>query len=64
MAVCRRVCTSACGPAYCIGLDAMAYNAHRGPVRRDDLARTASQLSELLENRSLELTGSGLKTVT
>jgi hygromycin-B 4-O-kinase len=31
-----------------IGLDAMAYNAYRGPARRDDLARTASQLSELL----------------
>jgi hygromycin-B 4-O-kinase len=28
-----------------IGLDAMAYNAHHG--RWDDLARTASQISEL-----------------
>jgi hypothetical protein len=31
-----------------IGLDAMAYNAYRGPERFDDLARTASQISELL----------------
>jgi hygromycin-B 4-O-kinase len=31
-----------------IGLGAMAYNAYRGPGRRDDLARTAHQVSELL----------------
>ena len=31
-----------------IGLDAMAYNAYRGPARHDDLARTASQVAELL----------------
>jgi hygromycin-B 4-O-kinase len=31
-----------------IGLDAMAYNAYRGPERFDDLARTARQVSELL----------------
>jgi len=32
----------------CIGLDAMAYNAYRGPERLDDLARTARQVTELL----------------
>ena len=31
-----------------IGLDAMAYNAYRGPERLDDLARTARQVTELL----------------
>jgi hygromycin-B 4-O-kinase len=31
-----------------IGLDAMAYNAYRGPERLADLARTASQIAELL----------------
>jgi hypothetical protein len=31
-----------------IGLDAMAYNAYRGPDRWDDLARTASQVSGLI----------------
>jgi hygromycin-B 4-O-kinase len=31
-----------------IGLDAMAYNAYRGPERLGDLARTASQVSALL----------------
>jgi hypothetical protein len=30
------------------GLDAMAYNAYRGPARRDDLAHTANQVSRLL----------------
>jgi hygromycin-B 4-O-kinase len=31
-----------------IGLDAMAYNAYCGPERREDLARTASQVTDLL----------------
>jgi hygromycin-B 4-O-kinase len=31
-----------------IGLDAMAYNAYRGPERLDDLTRTASQVAQLL----------------
>jgi hygromycin-B 4-O-kinase len=31
-----------------IGLDAMAYNAYRGPERHDDLARTARQVTGLL----------------
>ena len=31
-----------------IGLDAMAYNAYRGPERLADLARTARQVTELL----------------
>lgn len=30
-----------------IGLDAMAYNAYRGPARRDDLSHAASQVSKL-----------------
>jgi hygromycin-B 4-O-kinase len=31
-----------------IALDAMAYNAYRGPARHDDLARTVAQVSALL----------------
>jgi hypothetical protein len=42
-------CTIACGACLLhIGLDTMAYNAYRGPDRRDDLVRNASQVSGLI----------------